>query len=261
MTNNTQLELSDESKELKKIFDAIEGITEIGDPPTAVVNNNNHDEEEEDTNIIDEKTELKKHILSTLGDFIGKKLQKGLEKKFGDCGFVITLKPVDNYKYVLENISWNDGPIPHKLFYYIKDKYSYYLASSSNDKFDESMFTRTITDIEKRYTSFFFPLPIKDKKIKSVPIMINRVIENKNTYYSIDVLDEKLSLKDIRGKTLNAALSSLQVRIEGIYYRDDSIVLANDDKKPYDVHKYLIKKYVFEDDKDEDLNTDTKIKK
>lgn len=259
MTNNIQLELSDESKELKKIFNAIEGITEIGDPPV-IVNNN----EEEDTNIVDEKIELKKHILSTFGDFIGKKLQKGLEKKFGDCGFVLTLRPNDNYKYTLENVSWNDGPIPHKLFYYIKDKYSYYLTPSSSEKFDESMFTRTITDIEKRYTSFFFPMPIKDKKIKSIPIMINRIIEDKNIYYSIDVLDEKLSLKNIRGKTLKAALSSLQVRIEGIYYRDDSIVPTDDDKKPYDVHKYLIKKYIFEDDNNDggkDLNINTEIKK
>lgn len=266
--NNLQLELSDGpgsgsgSKELKKIISLIEDISGVGNPPSSSDDNNGVSNEEND-----DKIELKKHILNSLNDFVGKKLQKGLEKKYGDCGFVVTLKPIKNYKYTLSHISWNDGPTPHNLFYFIKDKYSYYLSSSSNDKFDESLFTRTISNIEKRYTSFFFPIPIRNKKIKSMPIMINKVLlSDKNTYYySVDVLDDKLNLKDIRGSTLKAALSSLQVRIEGVYYQDDSLELSSDDNvKPHDAHKHLLKKYITEDEEeeeDEELNTEPDTKK
>ncbi|HEX5519875.1 MAG TPA: hypothetical protein VFX18_05495, partial [Candidatus Nitrosocosmicus sp.] len=241
---NHEKEKDQKQDELIDLRQTIESVTE------------NLDDEELDT------SEIKKKILTDLDDLVTRKLVRGLEKNFGDKNFKVELDHVAppslgsskaGYKFALKKVSWTDGPSPHKVFYYIRDKYRYYLGS---DKFKESMFIKTISDIDKRFTSFFFPLPIGNRNIEAIEIFPNKVIRGNNKdelyHFSVDVVDPKLDIKDVRGDTLAEALSLLQIKLEGIYYMEGQ---SDKGPKPYDLHKYFLKKYV-----KEDLNTESTTK-
>lgn len=224
---------NDEQKQLMNLRETILAVTE------------DDDEEEEDENNV---METKKRLLADLDSLVTRKLVKGLEKKFSDIKFKVELEHVappslgstkSGYRFILRKLSWTNGPSPHQVFYYIRDKYRYYLNS---DKFDESMFIKSISDMDKRYTSFFFPLPIGNKNISAIEIFPRQIIEGKKSYYSVDVIDNKLNIKNVKGDTLNQALSLLQIKLEGIYYREDGA--DNGGPKPYDTHKYFLKKYL-----------------
>lgn len=242
--------ITTEDQQLLDLRNTVISITDVDDG-----------EEEDDDKL--ETAELKKRLLEDLDKLICKKLIKGLEKKFGDRKFRVEMQHLTpppslgsnkgggGYKFTLKRVTWIDGPTSHQVFYYIRDKYRYYLNS---DKFKESMFVKTIPDIEKRYTSFFFPLPINGKGVESVQILINKVLSHEKVYYTVEVLDNKLNIKEVKGDSINEALSLLQIRLEGIYYREDTDSTTG--AKPYDVHKYFLKKYI----KDNDLNINTTTK-
>lgn len=169
--------------------------------------------------------------LAKIDNYLGNKLKEGLIKTFGDCGWSIKIdnyfRPFlskgatkNDYRYILKNISWKNGPSSHQVFFYILENFKYYLQSNV---YDPKLFSRTIPNIEKRGKSYFFPRSINGKEFKPIEINISRIyhkINEKTTlqYYIIDVVDKKLQIENIKHESKQGVFTKLQDMLEHIYY-------------------------------------------
>lgn len=179
----------------------------------------------------EEYSVLKEDLIAVIDNFRGVALEEGLRKRFGaNTEFRIEMKHYVNvfaakptYRYVIKQIEWKGGPNTHQVFFFIKERFGYYLESQ---EYNESMFKRTIPDIEKRYTAYYRPLDISDTKFGYIGVNVREVqtmVDDKivDTYCTVTAKDEKLGIKDeVRGRTLAEALTGFQQKLEAQYYRE-----------------------------------------
>jgi hypothetical protein len=195
--------------------------------------------------------------MKRIDNLTGIKMVEGLRTTFGNHNFKVTMenysKPFlsqsstkNDYRYILKNVSWTNGPNPHQVFFYIKEHFKYYLK---NQDFDGSLFSRSLPGIEKRHISWFLPIPIAGKEFDSIEIFISKVynkINEKTTMmnYIIDAVDPKLGLQNIRGETKQEAFERFQEALENIYYVPN--VSSTENKQQYkdslQQYKELMKK-------------------
>jgi hypothetical protein len=188
-----------------------------------------------------------------IDNYMGTKLHSGLVSRFGNHGWKVRVdnysRPFlsksskNDYRYILKNISWTNGPNPRQVFFYVLENFKYYLQSY---EFDSRMFTRLLPGIDKRYRCEYLPLPMNGKDFLPIEINISRVYNKINDtvtlqYYLIDAVDTKLGIQNIRGETKEEVFTKFQEALETIYYsptyspqykqlaRSERIISASDD--------------------------------
>ena len=175
------------------------------------------------TNLEDQR--LKKELSSVIDSFTGARLPEHLKEAFGDRNFKVKInslfKPSLNrqggeYKYYIEHVSWdgNPNPNPHQVFFFLKENYGAYLKSLD---FDRRMFTRRLSNIRKRYISWYAILNINNAEFNAIEVDIKNVenkINDKVTisYFIVKSKDEKLGI-ETKGETLEDALVRLQSQL------------------------------------------------
>jgi hypothetical protein len=189
-----------------------------------------------------------------IDNYMGTKLHSGLVSRFGNHGWKVRVdnysRPFlsksnkNDYRYVLKNISWTNGPNPRQVFFYVLENFKYYLQSY---EFDSRMFTRLLPGIDKRYKCEYLPLPMNGKDFLPIEINISRVYNKINDtvtlqYYLIDAVDTKLGIQNIRGETKEEVFTKFQEALETIYYsptyspqykqlaRSERIISASDEE-------------------------------
>jgi hypothetical protein len=189
--------------------------------------------------------ELIKSILSEMvkpiDQTVGGHLTSALTGHFGDhkfnvemIGYVKPFVKVDAnnpYRYVVNKISWNDGPSVMQVHFYIKDKYSLYMKDT---EFSPKIYDRQVKGIEKRIQSVYKPLNVANKEFAGIQVFISQIVYRENdkvtdVKFYIQPTDKKLFYVDTNNKSVNAldtveaptlggALSMLQSSIENCYY-------------------------------------------
>lgn len=172
---------------------------------------------------------LKKELASIIDSYTGERLLQGLKEKFGERNFKVSIKNDfkpslgkhgGEYKYYIEHISWDgNAPNPHQVFFYIKENFGAYLKSMD---FDRRIFTRRLQGIERKYISWFVPLPINGAEFNAFEVMLTR-IENKVNdkvtlvYFVAEAKDKKLNIS-VKDETLEGVLTRIQEKVEDVYY-------------------------------------------
>ncbi len=177
-------------------------------------------------------------------------LEKFSTEEFGECKWNIKIDNYivptlvkgrrNEYKYIIKNITWENGPSIHEVHYFIMERFMYYLVSK---EYDSRLYTRNIPGIEKRYSSTFIPLPINHKEFGPIEVFISRIVHKINEkemkqYYKLQVVDNKYQIhkkvydeqkkqsivqtvpivQNIDAKTKEGLFLKLQERLEGVFY-------------------------------------------
>ena len=172
---------------------------------------------------------LKKELASIIDSYTGVRVTEGLKTKFGDnCNFKVSIKnffkPSLNrqggaYKYIIEHVSWDNGPNAHQVFFYLKEEFGAYLNSL---EFDRRIFTRRLLGLERKLISWYLPTPIANTQFNALEIMVAKVENRVNdkvtiSYFRIETKDPKLDIV-VKGETLEEVLTHFQEVIEDIFY-------------------------------------------
>ena len=171
---------------------------------------------------------LKKELASVIDSYTGVRVTEGLKEKFGDHGFKVNIKnffkPSLNskggaYKYVIDHVSWENGPNAYQVFFYLKEEFGAYLNSL---EFDRRIFTRRLPGIERKYISWYNPLMVANTQFNAFEVLLTKVENKINdnvtiSYYRAETKDPKLNIS-VKGETMEEVLTRLQEAIENIHY-------------------------------------------
>jgi hypothetical protein len=200
-------------------------------------------------------------------------IKKALIDKFGEHGWVIKLDyfmvPVLNkgarrtdYRFVLKNIAWKNGPGIHEVHYFVIEHFVCYLQSS---EFDFRVYSRVLPGIEKRYVykyipgkqsspievnirekrqngkptefkvvmndprviSSFVPLPINNKYFMPITVFISKIRHKINEkemqqYFQLTVNEPRYMIDSIQGNTMSDLFTQLQEALETNFYQREN---------------------------------------
>ena len=174
---------------------------------------------------------LKKELASVIDSYTGVRVTEGLKSKFGDHNFKVSIKNFfkpslnskgGSYKYVIDHISWENGPNAHQVFFYLKEEFGAYLNSL---EFDRRIFTRRLLGIERKLINWYLPLKVANTQFNAIEVTTTKVenkINDKVTlsYFQMESKDPLLKIS-VKGETLSEVLIRFQNAVEDIYYSEN----------------------------------------
>ncbi len=193
----------------------------------------------------DQKKEVIKGILEDMlkpiDNTVGGNITEDLIRNFGDQGFKVEIvayaKPFvkvdanNPYRYVINKVSWTDGPNVMQVHFYLNDKFPKFMKDA---EYNPKSYHRKISNVESRLIQTYKPLDIRGEQFAPIEVYISQVIYRENgkvadVKYIIQPTDKTLQYTDIKNNTVNAldtveastlaeALQMLQASIESCYY-------------------------------------------